>query len=110
VATCAQKQASADRRAANRARGRTRSHARVRARPIHPGSSSKVTKRCLERRLFLAPGREPDEVVNFLGYCLAYTANKYGLQIHAGVTMSNHYHVDLTDPHGELVAWKQLFK
>jgi REP element-mobilizing transposase RayT len=59
--------------------------------------------------LFLAPGREPDEVVNFLGYCLAYTANKYGLQIHAGVTMSNHYHVDLTDPHGELVAWKQLF-
>ena len=81
----------------------------MRARPLHPGSSYKVTKRCLERRLFLAPGRNPDELISFIGYCLAYTAEKYGVQVHAAVMMSNHYHVDLTDPHGELAPWKQLF-
>jgi hypothetical protein len=101
MVTCAQKQASAARRADNRARGQARSHARVRARPLHPGSSYKVTKRCLERRMFLAPGHKPDELVNFIGYCLAYTALKYGIEVHAAVAMLNHYHVDLTDPHGK---------
>ena len=48
-------------------------------------------------------------MLNFIGYCLAYTANKYGIEVHAAVMMSNHYHIDLTDPLGELVAFKQLF-
>ncbi|PRQ04073.1 hypothetical protein ENSA5_11210 [Enhygromyxa salina] len=59
--------------------------------------------------MFLAPGRAPDEIVNFIGYCLAYTAAKFGVQIHAAVMMSDHYHIDLTDPRGDLVPWKQLF-
>ncbi|PRP95136.1 hypothetical protein ENSA7_74500 [Enhygromyxa salina] len=105
----AQKQASAARRAENRARGQARPHARVRARPIHPHSSYKVTKRCLERRLFLTPGHKPAELLNLIGYLLAHTANEHGIQIHSAVFMSNHYHIDVTDPRGELVAWKQLF-
>ena len=99
---------SAHRRAENRARGEQRSHSRVRARPVHPGSSYKITKRCLERRLFLAPGRDPEKLLNFIGYCLAHAANMYGVEIHAAVVMSNHYHIDVTDPHGQLVPFKQL--
>ncbi len=109
VASSAQKQASTARRAKNRARGKERPYARVRARPIRPGGSYKVTRRRLDRRMFLTPGDQPEEMRNFLGYCLAYTANKYGIQVHAAVMMPNHYHIDLTDPHGELVAFKQLF-
>jgi len=102
-------QSSAHRRAENRARGEERPHPRTRARPIHPGASYKVTRRCLERRLFLAPGREPEKIANFIGYCLAHTANMYGIEIHAAVMMSNHYHIDVTDPHGQLASWKQSF-
>lgn len=103
------RQASAQRRAKNRARGKSLTHARVRARPHHLGSRYKVTKRCHERRFFLAPGSEPEKLINLIGYCLAYTANKYDIEIHAAVTMSNHYHIDVTDLHGQLPAWKQLF-
>jgi putative transposase len=109
MVTEAQKQASSARRAQNRARGADRPHPRVRARPIHPGRSYKVTRRCLERRLFMAPGRCPEEIANFLGYCLAHAANEYGIQVHACVVMSNHHHTDLTDPNGNLPAFKQLF-
>ena len=105
----AQRRASAKRRRENRARSGSRGHARVRARPLRPGCSYKVTRRCLERRLFLAPGRDPTKLVNFIGYCLAYTAKKHDIQVHAAVMMSNHYHIDVTDPHGELAAWKQNF-
>ena len=97
------------RRANNRARSQACPHPRVRARAILPGASYKVTKRCFERRVFLAPGHQPDILRNFIGYCLAYAANRYGIEVHAVVVMSNHYHIDLTDPLAELVPFKQLF-
>jgi len=111
VATSTQKQASAARRAENRARGEARPHSRVRARPVLPGRRCKVTRRCLEQRMFLAPGAEiePAELVNFLGYCLATAANKYGIDVHACVVMSNHHHTDVTDPYAKLPAFTQLF-
>jgi putative transposase len=109
VATTAQKQASAARRAKNQARGEARSYPRVRARPIYAGRTYKVTRRCLERRMFMSPGIHPDELANFLGYCLAHAANEHGVLIHACVMMSNHHHTDLTDPHGKLPAFKQQF-
>ena len=59
--------------------------------------------------MFLSPGRKPEELANFIGYCLAHAANKHGIQIHACVMMSNHHHTDVTDPLGELPAFKQLF-
>jgi putative transposase len=112
MVTQAQKQASAVRRASNRERGRKRASARVRARPILPGRSYKVTKRCNERRMYLVPGRgfdyDPKGLAGFIGYCLAYCANCYGIQIHACVFMSNHYHIDLSDPHANLVEFKRL--
>ena len=108
AASSAQKQASAARRAKNRARGEARDYPRVRARPIYSGRSYKVTRRCHGRLLLLSPGRDPEKLSNFIGYCLAYAAKLYGIQVHASVWMSNHHHTDVTDPEANLVPFKQL--
>ncbi|MFO7565789.1 MAG: hypothetical protein R6X02_24310 [Enhygromyxa sp.] len=108
MASPAQKQASAARRARNRARGRARGYPRVRARPILAGRSAKTTRRCLGRTLLISPGKHAAKIANFIGYCLAHAAAKYGIAIHASVWMSNHHHTDLTDPDGNLVPFKQL--
>jgi putative transposase len=109
MVTPAQRQASAARRAENQQRGRDRGYDRVRARPIYTGRSYKVTKRCDARRFYLAPGEHPEELVGLVGYCLAYCAQLYGIEIHAAAFMSNHYHIDLTDPHANLVDFKRTF-
>ncbi|HLT35421.1 MAG TPA: hypothetical protein VK034_04025 [Enhygromyxa sp.] len=80
----------------------------MRARPIHPGRSYKITRRCIGRLLLLTPGTKAGELVNFIGYCLAHAAATYGIQVHASVWMSNHHHTDVTDPDGNLVSFKQL--
>ena len=58
--------------------------------------------------MLLTPGLHPEKLTNFVGYCLAYAAELHGIQIHASVWMSNHHHTDVTDPHGNLVPFKQL--
>jgi hypothetical protein len=58
--------------------------------------------------MLLSPSFKGKELRNFIGYCLAYAAELYGIQIHASVWMSNHHHTDVTDPHGNLVPFKQL--
>lgn len=58
--------------------------------------------------MLLSPGDEAAEITNFIGYCLAHAAARYGIQIHASVWMSNHHHTDITDPEGNLVPFKQL--
>ncbi|MFV8752642.1 transposase [Nannocystaceae bacterium ST9] len=40
-------------------------------------------------------------------YCLARAANENGIQLHAWVVMSNHYHLVLSDPQGRLPAFEQ---
>ncbi|MCA9698366.1 MAG: hypothetical protein KC431_12630 [Myxococcales bacterium] len=107
MTSSAQKQASTDRRAANRARGDRRGYPRVRARPIFCDRRGKITRRCHGRRFLLAPD-DAGEIANFIGYCLAYVANKYNIEVHASVWMSNHHHTDITDPDGNLVPFKQL--
>jgi putative transposase len=59
--------------------------------------------------MFMLPGDDPKELVNLLGYCLAYAANEFGIEVHACVVMSDHHHTNITDPHGQLPAFKQLF-
>jgi hypothetical protein len=80
----------------------------VRARPIYPGRSYKITRRCISQLLLLSPGTRAEELTNFIGYCLAHAAALYGIQVHASVWMSNHHHTDVTDPDGNLVPFKQL--
>jgi hypothetical protein len=107
--TTKQKQDSADRRARNREHGERRSYPRVRARPIYKGRSYKITRRCLEQRMFFVPDSRATELNNLIGYCLAHAAKQFKIQVHACVFMSNHHHTDVTDPHGNLIGFKQLF-
>lgn len=98
--------ASAQRRAANRARASGRSHARVRARPIIPGTRYKVTRSCLGRQFLLVPSATLNQIIGYwLGVCL----QRHGLILHAACFMSNHFHLDLTDPLGNLPAFKTDF-
>jgi putative transposase len=67
-----------------------------------------ITRRCIGRLMLLSPSYKGKELRDFIGYCLAYAAELYGIQVHASVWMSNHHHTDVTDPHGNLVPFKQL--
>ncbi len=59
------------------------------------GATYLVTRRCTQRQFLL----RPDERVNrAVLYCLAYAANETGVEIHAFVALSNHYHLLVTDP------------
>jgi len=78
----------------------------VLALPFLPGARYKITRRCLERRFFLRP--DADTTV-LMGYCLALCATRYSMLIHAVGTMSNHYHIDITDPFGFIVEFKRDF-
>jgi REP element-mobilizing transposase RayT len=93
---------SAERRASNRAR--RRGHRRVRARCIIPGTRYKITRKCLERRLFLTP--DSGASTRIIGFCLGMALDRFDIELHAAVFMSNHYHLDVTDPHGQLPAFK----
>ena len=96
---------SHQRRAANRARSGPKT-ARVRARPIVPGTRYKVTRRCFGRQFLLVPSQAVNGIVGYwLGVCL----ERHGLKLHSACFMSNHYHLDVTDPHGNLPAFKNHF-
>ena len=109
MATEEQKAGSARRRAENRARGLVRPYLRVRARPIIAGARVKVTRRCLERRLFLATGSDPDKVRNDYGYILGRSIEIYGFELHCAIQMGNHHQLDATDVRGVLPDFKCSF-
>jgi putative transposase len=46
-----------------------------------------------------------DEVANIIGYCLALAQQKYDMDIHGLVAMSNHLHYQLTDTKANLPAF-----
>lgn len=58
-----------------------------------------LTRRCSERRFFLLP--DPSVTLIF-EYLLGLLSERYGIQIHAYVVMSNHYHLVATDTRGVL--------
>jgi hypothetical protein len=59
--------------------------------------------------MIFSPDTHAEEIRNLVGYCLAHAANQFRIQVHACVFMSNHHHTDVTDPDGNLIAFKQLF-
>jgi REP element-mobilizing transposase RayT len=63
-----------------------------------------VTRRCFERRMFLRPSDELNELVLYL---LAVSTERFGIQLHAYCFLSNHVHLVLTDPLGALPAFEQ---
>lgn len=68
-------------------------------RQILPGKTVMVTRRCLQRRFFLIPSPMVNDI---LKYVLARGAAMFGVEFHAIVFMSNHYHILLTDMLGQL--------
>ncbi|MFV8752396.1 transposase [Nannocystaceae bacterium ST9] len=64
-----------------------------------------MTRRCSEQRFFL----RPDPMVRqIFEYVLALACETYGMQLHAFVAMSNHYHLVVTDPHGHISDFAQF--
>ena len=66
-------------------------------RRVLPEASYSLTRRCLDRRFYLKPSRELNQI--YL-YALASAQEKHA--VHAFVCMSNHPHENVTDVHGVL--------
>jgi putative transposase len=70
-------------------------------RRVLPGMTYLLTRRCIERRFLFTP--DPDRHMGrIFGYCLAVASERYGILVHASVTLSNHWHLVVTDVHGNL--------
>ncbi|WP_437493635.1 transposase [Sorangium sp. So ce1014] len=75
-------------------------------REIAPGATYLLTRRVLRRHFLL----RPDVAMNqLLVYALAVSARRYGVEVHALCAMSTHLHLVVTDVHGVLPRFLQLF-
>jgi putative transposase len=74
-------------------------------RRLMAGATYLVTRRCTQRQMMLRPSVETNRV--FL-YCLAVAAERAGIELHAFVVMSNHWHAVLTDPEARLPEFLHL--
>ncbi len=63
-----------------------------------------LTRRVRGRVFLLRPSKRTNQLV---GYVLAVMQKKWGIQIHAVIVMSNHWHVVLTDPDGRVVEFQR---
>jgi len=75
-------------------------------RPVLPGRSYMVTRRCSERRFFMPP--DADTTNAFL-YCLGYAAARTRVGIIFFIACSNHYHAGLIDHEGRLPEFLESF-
>jgi len=73
-------------------------------RQVLPGVTYLITRRCFGRMLLLRPSRVVNELFE---YVLADKAKEYGIQLHAYVVLSNHWHCVLTDPRGQLPEFQR---
>lgn len=73
-------------------------------RRVVAGMTALVTRRTLRRTHLLRPDAELN---NLFLYCLAVTAQKYGVLVHAVTVMSTHEHLVVTDTRGELPRFTQ---
>jgi putative transposase len=73
-------------------------------RRVLPARTYLLTRRCLERRFYLRP--DP-KVTQIFEYLLAVACTRYGIQLHAYVMMSNHYHLVVTDRLANLPPFQQ---
>lgn len=65
-----------------------------------------ITRRCSERRFFMRPDKE---TTNAFIYCLAVSAQRFGIGVVGFGTMSNHYHAVIVDNDGCLPDFLQFF-
>jgi REP element-mobilizing transposase RayT len=74
-------------------------------RQVLPGTTYLVTRRCAQRQFLLKPSTLTNAT---FGYILAVAAARYGIRLHACMVLSNHYHIVLTDPRGQLPLFGQF--
>jgi len=65
-----------------------------------------LTRRCGRREFRLLRTKKMRQ---FLGYALAVVSERHGVEVHAAVAMTNHYHVVATDVRGVMPAFNQDF-
>jgi REP element-mobilizing transposase RayT len=73
---------------------------------VVPGTTYMLTRRCTQRRFLLRPDKH---TVNAFCYCLALTAQRHGIEVHACSVMSNHYHLGIRDVRGVLPEFLRDF-
>ena len=59
----------------------------MRARPVYPGDTHLITRRCQARLARLRPGAEVRSIVI---YCMARAARRHGIEVIAFTIMSTH--------------------
>lgn len=77
-----------------------------RPRPVIAGSSYLITRRCTQRLLLMRPDGETN---NAFVYCLAYAAERYGVEVLFTVAMSNHHHTGIYDRYGRYPEFLECF-
>lgn len=73
-------------------------------RRVLPGPTYLLTRRCSEQRFFLRPDPAVRQIFE---YVLALACALHHIELHAFVVMSNHYHLVVTDPHGNISDFEQ---
>ena len=71
-------------------------------RPILPGTTYLVTRRCTQRQFLLHPSPETRRIYE---YCLAEAAARFDMLLIGWVAMSNHHHLVIHDQHGNVPAF-----
>ena len=74
------------------------------ARPIIPGATHFITRWCTQRTFFLRPRSIVHQAFE---YVLAIAAERFRIELHAFVVLSNHWHALLTDREGTLAQFIQ---
>ena len=67
---------------------------------VLPGRTYLVTRRCFDRQFLLRPSATVDSL---LRYTLAVAAERFGIEVHAFVFLSNHHHLVVTGAWWDLV-------
>ena len=81
---------------------------RVRARPVLPGQTVKITIRCRDGELLMAIKKNPELARQIFGYLLGVALQRYGLLFHGGSQQCSHHHLDVTDSKGKRPSFKRF--
>lgn len=75
-------------------------------RPVYPGERTMAQKQCHGQQFRLRPDRN---VCQIIGYALGFAAQRYDIELHEFVVLSNHDHIVATDPNGQRPQFIGLF-
>jgi hypothetical protein len=74
------------------------------ARPIFENISLMLTRRVRQRVFLLRPSKRVNQIVS---YVVAVKAKRWNIHLHGICVLSNHWHVCLTDPDGNIVGFQR---